>query len=330
MKPFSLLITLVVLTLVGCGTPANNQVKSETPAKVGEPKQIVVSFYPLAFITEQIVGNEATVINIAGSVDVHEYEPSPQDMVMINEADLVIYQGAALEPWADDVIPELQKKDIATLEVTHDIKLEKTEEHEEHEEEHHEADDHDDDHEDEGEHDEHHHGGFDPHTWLDPVLVQDMVDEILDAVVTIDNANKAIYETNAELLKKQFADLNNAFKSSLIQCAKEEVIVSHDAYGYLARRYGFKIHPISGLSTQDKPSAKILAELKDEAADGITHILIEENNIRRFADTLATETGLKTLPINPLGRGTLDPEKNFFDIMNENLNSLSIALHCQQ
>ena len=113
-------------------------------------------------------------------------------------------------------------------------------------------------------------------------------------------------------MKGSFAQLDQAFKTGLANCANKEFIISHDAYGYLVRRYGFKVHTIAGFSPHDEPSAKILAELKKEAEEeGITHILIEENNVRRFADTLARETGLMTLSANPLGRGTLDPKKDF-------------------
>ena len=156
-----------------------------------------------------------------------------------------------------------------------------------------------------------------------------MTDHILQAIVKTDAANEATYLANAKMLKDRFAQLDQAFQTGLAQCVNNKMIISHDAYGYLARRYGFEFHSITGFSPQDEPSAKILAELKREAEKGITHILIEENNIRRFADTLARETGLKTLPINPLGRGTLDPQKDFFDIMEENLSSFKIALNCQ-
>lgn len=338
MKKSFLLLALISLTLVGCGSQTTQQPENATPptskthTEEITKKQIVASFYPLAFITEKIVGDKAEVINIAGASDVHEYEPSPQDMVKLNEADLVVFQGAELEPWTDGVIPELTQKGILTLEVTHDLELTKMEEHEEH----HEAaehDDHEDNHGDEHEekdHDEHHHGEFDPHTWLDPVLAQDMVNHILEAVVQIDPSSKTTYETNAQQLKDRFEKLDADFQTVLRQCTNNEVIVSHAAYGYLARRYGFQMHPITGFSPQDEPSAKILAELKEEAEEGITHILIEENNIKRFADTLANETGLKTLPVNPLGRGTLDPQKDFFDIMEANLQSFQLALDCQQ
>ena len=156
-----------------------------------------------------------------------------------------------------------------------------------------------------------------------------MVDEILEAVVSIDSDNQEVYQANADTLKNRFVQLDQDFQTGLAQCGNDEVIVAHDAYGYLARRYDFEAHTISGLSTQDEPSAKILAELKEEAKEGITHILVEENNVRRFADTLAAETGLEVLPLNPLGRGTLDQNKDFLTVMNENLNSFKTALNCQ-
>ncbi|RVU86299.1 hypothetical protein EOL70_02295 [Leucothrix sargassi] len=315
------------------------------------PKSIVTSFYPLAYMAEQIVGDNAEVINLAGSVDVHDYTPSPRDLVKLNKSDLVLFQGAELEAWADDVIPGLKEKGVATFEVSSNLTLAKMEEHEDHHDDHEDegeekhSDEHHDKHEDKHEenhkdkhddhdddeagHDEHHHGEYDPHTWLDPVLAQQMVSEILKSVLAIDSSNAAVYEANAEALKTRFATLDEAFKTGLANCANDDVIISHDAYGYLARRYGFTAHNITGISSSDVPSAKILADLKKEAAEGITHILIEENNIRRFADTLARETGLATLPANPLGRGTLDPKKDFFDVMEENLSSFKTALNCK-
>lgn len=318
MKKTFIFIFLLSFTIIG-----NSAAES--------PKSIVTSFYPLAFMTKQIVGDKANVINMAGSVDVHDYDPSPQDLVKLNEADLVVFQGAELEPWTDGVIPELKSKGVIAIEVSHDLALAKMEERDDHEGDHKEEKDKHNKEEEKGdEKDEHHHGEFDPHTWLDPVLAQNMVDEILGAVVTMDSANKTFYQANAQALKSRFVQLDQTFQSGLSKCANEELIISHDAYGYLVRRYNFKVHTISGLSTNDEPSAKILAELKAEAEEGITHILVEENNTSRFADTLARETGLRMLPANPLGRGTLDSQKDFFDIMQENLNSFKTALNCQE
>lgn len=337
MKKSLLLMALLSLTLVGCNSnPENKNLslnneptlnQTSNAASPSEAKQVVASFYPLAFMAQAIVGETLAVTNLAGSGDVHDYEPSPQDLVTLNNADLVLVQGAQLEPWAEDVLEELESKGVMTLEVTHDLDLAASKE--AHDEDHDEEDHEDEEEHTDDDHDEHDHGAFDPHTWLDPVLAQDMVTEILAALIAIDPANEDTYEANAQLLINKFDQLDQAFTARLTSCSNEEVIVSHDAFGYLARRYDFEVHAIAGVSTRDEPSAKILAELTEEAEEGVTHILTEVSNVTRFADTLASETGLTVLNVNPLGRGPLDPEKDFFDVMNENLESFSIALNCQ-
>ena len=310
---------------------------AEAAAANPDSKAVVASFYPLAFMAAEIAGTQLDVLNLSSAVDVHEYRPSPQDMAQLNNARLVIYQGAQLEPWVADVIPALQKAGVATLEVSAGVQLREMEEHDEHHGEHedeqgdeHEDDEHHDEHDDHDDHEHHHdHGEFDPHTWLDPVLAQQMAQNIGDAMAAADPANAAQYRARADELAQRFAQLDERYQAELQNCQVPEAIVAHDAYGYLADRYGLALHAIAGLSTQDEPSAKILAELAQEAEHGITHVLVEDNNIREFALTLARETGLQTLPINPLGRGTSAPDQDFFGAMEANLSSFKAALGCQ-
>ena len=316
---------------------SHSEASAEPAAANPDSKTVVASFYPLAFMAAEIAGSQLDVLNLAGATDVHEYRPSPQDMAQLNNARLVVYQGAQLEPWVADVIPTLQKAGVATLEVSAGVQLREMEEHDEHHGEHedeqgdeHEDDEHHDEHDDHDDHEHHHdHGEFDPHTWLDPVLAQQMAQNIGDAMAAADPANAAQYRARADELAQRFAQLDERYQAELQNCQVPEAIVAHDAYGYLADRYGLALHAISGLSTQDEPSAKILAELAQEAEHGITHVLVEDNNIREFALTLARETGLQTLPINPLGRGTSAPDQDFFGAMEANLSSFKAALGCQ-
>lgn len=311
MKKSFLLLLLLPFLMVGCGTPVSKEVSLEKTAMEAnktvndEKKQIVASFYPLAFMTEEIVSDKAEVTDLAGNQEVHDYIPSPQDMVKLNKANLVIIQGIELEPWAEDMIPQLQQKNIPVLKVSKGLDLYKTEEHEEEE-------------------DEHHHGKFDPHTWLDPVLSQAMIQNITQKIIEIDPENADFYKDNSEKLAKKLQEFDKKFKN--LSCQNKEAIVSHDAFGYVSRRYGFSVPPIAGISTNDEPSAKILAELKKQIkADGITTILTEENNVKRFAETLARETGLKMLPIY-----TLETDATpFFSGYAKNFESVKTAFSCQ-
>lgn len=348
---------LILASLTGCSLAGPQTSKEGASDNLEAEKQlnIVTSFYPLEFFTKEIVGDKIEVTNLAENQGVHEFVPSPQDIIKLQKANLVIVQGAELEPWAEDMIPQLTDKEIPVLEVSTHLDLHKMEEDEHHHEE--EAEEHEDEHhdeerhhhdeaehhadeednhshnedEEEHEHEEahheeghhHHHGEFDPHTWLDPVLAQNMIDVIAQKIGEIDPQNIDLYTQNAEALKEKIQEFDA--KYSNLSCEKDEAIISHDAFGYIARRYGFYLHPIAGISNHDEPSAKLLAELKEEAEEGITHILTEENNIKRFAETLAQETGLKMVPIYALGENS----KPFFEGYQINYDSIKTALNCQ-
>ena len=308
------LVSVFSLLLAGCSGQT-----STNPKPQNTPKVVVASFYPLAFIADRVAGDAVQVVNLAGNSEVHSYEPTPKDMVALGQADLVLLQGAGLEPWADSVATELRSQNTPVLKLAESFDLVEIDENHQDE----------DDHEDEHDHHHHHnHGSFDPHIWLDPTMAAEMVDRITSAMVEMDGENKAVFERNAKDLKSEFAQLDEFFKSNLQNCERREVIISHDAFGYLARRYNFETHSIAGLSPHDEPSAKTLAALKNKAEKGQTHLLVEENSVKKFSETLAAETRLEMLPINPLESGSLEGEKDFFAISRQNAQSLKTALGC--
>ncbi len=288
---------LSLLVFSGCQFSENNP---EISKSSHEKIVVVTSFYPLEFLTKEIGGDKATVINLAGNTEVHDFKPSPKDIVTLNTADLVIVQGAGLEPWAEDIIPQLQAKHIPTLETSHALTLHKMEENEEE--------------------------GLDPHTWLNPVLAQQMVNEILIEMKQIDPENSDTYTRNAQELHKKLQAFNTRYQQTFAHCKKNAALTSHDAFGYVARQYGLTLYPIAGISPHDEPSAKILVELKQKAKQtGVSAILTEKNNVTNFAEMLSKETGLKILPVTALETD----EQSFLQGYEENLKSFKTAFECQ-
>lgn len=311
--------------------------------------QVVASIYPLAFIAEEIISGNGQVTNIGSGQDPHDFRPTARDIQTMQDSDLMILQGAELEPWGEEVQEQLIQSGNMVLVATQELSLYELEkehnehdEHEkenhddhddkEHEDEHDDVEEHHDEHEDEDHHeeeghDEHNHGLYDPHTWLDPVLMSQISETITNEIIAIDPENRSLYEQNLANLQEQFSVLDNEYAKALNQCELNEVITAHDAFGYVARRYGFEIHTIAGLSTQDQPSVVTLAELREEAQEGIGAILLEDNNIKVYGETLASETGLQTMVVNPVVYNI--PEgSNYFDIMRSNLDSFKTALQC--
>ncbi len=319
MKKIIILILGIVIILVGIYFLNTTKNKKQTKnINENQKLSIVASFYPLAFMAEKIGGDLVTVKNLAGSVSPHKYQLTPQDIVSLKKADLILVQGLKLEPWSDDIDKILSNKKNSILKVTENLPI-------------HSLDvNHDNDSKDNEDEHNHEHGKFDPHTWLSPELSQKMVDNITDKMKKLDPKNASVFQKNANLLKKHLKSLDMEFKNGLSSCKKSDVIVSHNAYGYISSRYGFKTYAIAGISITDEPSAKNLVKLKKISKDKkIKYILVEKNSVKKFANTLANETGLKPLPLNPLARGTLDKNKNFFDVMEENLKSFQTALECK-
>jgi len=331
------------------------------PAATDATLSIATSFYPLQFALERIVGDMGTVTNIGAGRDPHDYEPTTQDMLTLQRADLVVLQGADFEPWGDDVQARLTADNVPVVLATAELELHEGghdhgedeygmhedehahEDEDEHEYESEEKSEHHDEHEDDSaheeesgdhvdereaaDHDEHDHGAYDPHTWLDPVLFSDMVGHLTEEIVALDPANATRYQANAETLQAELAALDTAYTDRLATCELDEVIISHDAFGYLAERYNFSVHAIAGLSTQDTPSATTLAMLREEAEEGIGAILLEGNSITAYGETLARETGLKTLSINPIAY-TVPTGATYLTLMEDNLNTFASALNC--
>jgi zinc transport system substrate-binding protein len=296
---------------------------AETNTVENQALSIATSFYPLQFALERVVGDFGTVTNIGAGRDPHDFEPSTQDMVRLQRSDLVVLQGADFEPWGDDVMARLEADNVPVLLATADIEL--------HEGGHDHGDEKspEEEHADESHDDEHEHGSYDPHTWLDPVLFSEMVGHLTEKIATLDPSNAAVYQENAAALQVELAALNTEYADRLASCDLDKVITSHDAFGYLADRYGFKAHSIAGLSTQDTPSVTTLAELRAEAVEGIGAILLEENSITAYGETLARETGLQTLSLNPIAH-IIPANETYLTLMRKNLDSFATALICNE
>jgi len=324
MKKTGGIIVGVGLLIAGWFLFTNNQNQEQN----NEGLSVATSFYPLQFALDHIVGELGTVTNIGAGRDPHNFEPSIKDVVILQRSDTVVLQGADFEPWGDDVVARLEVDGIPVIIATANIDLHKGGH--EHEEGLHEDEDknHDGEYE-ENHNDEHSYEAYDPHTWLDPVLFSETVEHLAKKIATLDSSNADIYMNNAFALQAELESLHFEYQKRLANCELDEVITSHDAFGYLGDRYNFNIHSIAGLSTQDTPSVTVLAGLKEEAEEGIGAILLEENSITAYGDTLARETGLKTLSINPVSY-VIPENENYLTLMQKNLDSFATALVCDE
>ncbi|MBN3554860.1 zinc ABC transporter substrate-binding protein [Fictibacillus nanhaiensis] len=318
MRIISLLcITFMLILTAACG---NN---STTDKKEGTLK-IYTTMYPLQYFTERIGGEHVDVSSIIPpGADAHTYEPSTKKMVEMTEGNAFVYNKLESDEFSSSVADTLKEEDMPIIDGAKGISY--------HESKEHEGEDHAAEEEHSHEEEEHHdHGSLDPHIWLDPVLAQQIADNIYNGLVKLNPDAKDDFKKNHEALIADLKELDSSFKTKVENAPKDSFIVSHAAYGYWAERYGLEQIAISGLSPSHEPSQhqieKIIENAKKEKTN---YILFEENVNNKVAAMIKKEVGAETLTLHNLETLTKDDikkERDYLSIMNQNIDTLSKAL----
>lgn len=309
-KEFLLFLVLITgFITTACTVP-------EVRSGRGEKIEVLATFYPLYDFTRQVGGERVEVsCLIPNGVEPHHWEPSPGDIIAVKKADVLIYNGAGLEPWIDNVLRSIDLQKTVVVNTSAAVTLLPAGEHE--------AEEHRTCSEDG-------HGGYDPHIWLDPVNAQKQVEQIRDALIRVDPDGREYYETNAGSYLARLDALDRAFQETLAQAPQKEIVTTHAAFNYLCRRYGLKQVPIMGLSPEAEPGPAKMAEIiKLVKGKKIRYIFFETLVSPKVAEIIAAETGAGTMVLNPIAG--LTPEesasgKDYVALMEQNLANLKVAL----
>ncbi|MCL5291048.1 MAG: zinc ABC transporter substrate-binding protein [Actinobacteria bacterium] len=303
-KRFFVAAGILVAAIVFAGIVFANLSKKGSEEKVA----VAASFYTLAEFARQVGGDKVTVKTVTpAGVEPHDFEPSPKDIVSLQKSKVFIYSGTGFEPWADKVLPDL--RDVAVVNASKSISLLKAVPEE-----------------DEAEKEK---AVTDGHFYLDPALAQQVVRNIAEKLGGVDPSGKSFYEKNAGAYIEKLAMLDKEFQEGLKSRRRNEIITSHTAFAYLAKRYNFRQVPIAGLA-EEEPSPAKLAEVAKFARDNkVKYVFFETLTSPRLSETVAKEIGAKTLVLNPLEGLTPEEQregKNYMSVMRENLKNLRVAL----
>ncbi|GIP33184.1 metal ABC transporter substrate-binding protein [Paenibacillus sp. J2TS4] len=336
------IIAACMFILAGCGANKTMQSEGSSPSPEEEPKEtklkVVTTIYPIYDFTRNVAGEYAEVIPlIPPGAEPHGWEPTPQDMKTIEQADVFVYNGGMVEYWLEQVMGSIQNDKLVKVEAieglelmpfTHDHGHDHSHGHshghdhggdahddehghdhkgESHGDEHghnHEGDahgkEHDHDNEEHGSHDHDHAGELDSHVWTDPVLAQKQVLNIMEGLAKADPAHKDDYKKNADEYITKLQELDQSFKEMTDTANRKQFVVQHAAFGYLAERYGLKQLPIAGLSPEQEPSPAQMAEIIQFVKDNeVGTIFFETLADPKIASVIAKDTGARTSVLNP-------------------------------
>jgi len=262
--------------------------------------RVVASFYPLAYAAQRVGDGRVVVSNLTpAGAEPHDLELTPDQIDAVLDADLMLELGHNFQPAVEK---SAAQRDGPTLKMLDRLAAAKAHPN-------------------------------DPHVWLDPVLMQALVTQVERGLTKADPVHRAVYARNARALRSELNALDVRYRDGLANCARSLIVTAHEAFGYLARRYGLRQEGVAGLSPDDEPDPKRIAELTDLARrEHVTVVFAEELVSPRIADTLAREAGVHTAVLNPL-EGLTDQERragaNYVTVMDDNLRKLRTALACK-
>lgn len=293
---------------------------------------ITTTLFPQYDFAKAIAGDraEVTMILPLGS-ESHNYEPSPSDIIAIDNSDIFIYTGDYMEGWVSDIVSNLNNTMV--VDVSKNITLDKTKDEHNHEdeEEHH---DEDDDHNDDNHKEEHSHSHeYDPHIWTSPKNAMVIVDNITNALCELDSFNAEYYKSNAEEYKHQLEHLDNEFRETVQNGNTNKIFFGGKfALYYLAKEYGLEYtSAYDSCSDETEPSAKAVANIITQMQEqNIPVIFYEELTNPKVANTIAEETGSTPLLFHSCHNVSVEEFNSgvtYLSLMEQNVQNLKIALN---
>lgn len=302
-KILILIMTIAVLVLSGCQSSSTDWDETEE-----NKLNIMTSFYPVYVFTQEVAGDLANIDMMVKGADAHSFEPSARNLAAIEESDAFIYANPEMETWVPTLVESLPSSTII-------IETDKNTEFLQNE---------DADHEESN--DGNHNHVIDPHTWLDPVLAQEQVEEIKKALIELDPENETIYTENAESFIAELEELNQDYEIAFESADHRMFISQHAAFGYLAHRYNLVQESLAGLSSETEASPQRMAEMTELIKEGnIPVIYYNSNSSSDLAQTVADEANIEIEVLHSLEsvpNEELHSGQGYLSLMRENLENL--------
>ncbi len=262
---------------------------------------IATTSYPVYDMTRSIVGEEIEVwLMLPPGLNAHSYEPTPQDIVKLENADAIIYTNDYFELWIHKTVGVVSN-DIYVISASEKIPLIDTK------------------------------GVKDPHTWLSPRKARVMAEHIADELIRKYPEKREVFKRNKEEYLAKLEELDSRYTEGTKNCRHREMFVSHAAFGYLAADYGLEqVAIIDNFEPEGEVSLADLDELIKEAKEkGATHIFFEEYISPKLSEAIANEIDGKTAVFSPIEAYSPQDQKSYIEVMDQNLVTMKEALDCE-
>lgn len=289
------IIAIVIIAIIALLVILNINKSNKENADDGKLK-IVTSFYPMYIIAENITDG-AKNIELVNMTDVnvgclHDYTLTTEDMKKVEDADIFIINGLDMESFIDKVIES--NNDMTIIDSSDNMQniiLDV--------------------------------GGVNPHLWTNINNYITQVKNIAEKLMEKDSTNAEVYKQNTDIYVAKLEELRDRFESELKSLKGQKVICLNEAFEYMGQELGLDLTTVETNHEESTMSAETLKNLINEAKEeNIQIIIIDKNDNRANAETIASETGAKILELNSGLTGSMDKDA----YINEVEENISIML----
>lgn len=319
----STVIICSLFSISGCG-------KTEKVQKSDGKISIVTTIFPYYDFVRQLAGDKADVrLLLSPGSDPHSYEPTPSDIVAIENCDLFIYNGGESDEWVDGVLSSIENKNIKVMKMMEYVTL-RHEQSMDHNHEHAEHEDMDDN--DEG-HDHEEGEEYDEHIWTSIRNAERMSASIADELISLDSKNsdyynekKADYISSLDSLDKKFTEVANN--------KKRDTLVFGDRFPFLYFVSDYNLGyecAFPGCSHETEPSTAVVSHLIDFTRENnIPVVFYLELSSGKIAQIISEDSSAKTMQFSSCHNVTKEDFENgatYISVMEQNLEALKEALY---
>ena len=304
-RTYAIVAVLIAIILVGTVLALyfSNSITPGTSSKL----KVIATFYPLYDFAQNVGGNKTDVsILVPETVDVHAFEPTPSSIAEISSADVLIYNGAGLEPWIQDVINAAGNTKLVKVDTSQGINLLPVPS-------------------------QFQNGNrtLDPHIWLDPLNAKQQVNNILQGLIKADHADTQYFTQNANNYEAKLDALNSQAINATTNTATKYFVTFHEAFAYFAKQYNVTQLAISGPFEEEPTPTDIQNVISAINQYHLKYVGYESLENPAISQSISSQTSATLIEMNPI-EGLTTQEKSagdsYITLMQQDINNIHLAL----
>lgn len=302
---YTIIAILVILIVVGAFIGV--YLSTRPAPSAGATLKVLATFYPLFDFAQNVGGTKVNVsILVPETVDVHDFEPTPSSIAEVASADVLIYNGAGLEPWIEQIISASGNTNLTTIDTSQGIQLLPVSP-------------------------QFQRGNetVDPHIWLDPVLAKRQVSNILQGLIQADPADSQYFTQNAQAYQAKLDDLDKQAINATTNTATRYFVTFHEAFAYFAKRYNVTQIPIAGPFQEEPTPSDIQNVINAIHQYRLLYVGYESLENPAISQSISSQTNATLILMNPVEGLTAQEKaagKDYISLMQENIARIGLAL----